>query len=138
MGRIIEDTLRRESRKKAQTGLFPPSPSPLAIKNPPCCLACCCAWCWRLLGAGSLGSPSKGSSPGALALPFPCSGEGAGGSRGCKWDWSSCQLRSSMGIDVRIVWDTPLVNFPITVRKAEGIKGGGSRVWSCDVSCNVP
>lgn len=51
---------------------------------------------------------------------------------------SSCQLRSSVGIDVGIVCDTPAATFPITVKKAEGIKGGGGGVWSCDISWNVP
>lgn len=127
---------RRESRKKPPNWPLPTFPIfscyekifltafPAAVPGAGGC------WEW-----GISGSPSKGSTPGVLALPFPCSGKGAGGSRGCKWGLEQLPAELIHGIDVGIVCDAPAVDFPITVKKAKGIKGGWKQ---SDISWDVP
>lgn len=84
----------KAEKKKIKIGLFPPSPSSLAMKK--ICTgvlgaAIVSAWPWRLLEEGRLYTTLPKAplqERGVLALPgslqAPCSGEGAGGSGGCE------------------------------------------------------
>lgn len=111
---------RRESRIKPQTGPFPLSPPSLAMKKSSLLLSL--LLCLVLEDAES--REFQGVLPKALLQEcwlchFPALEKGLVAPEAANGAWSSCQLSSSMGIDVGIdvgnVCDAPAVNFPVTV-----------------------